>query len=93
MPSAAAARGSHTPVEQSIARKHDLVVAVLHKEADAVLGVTRRVQGLDGDAANVEGLAVFWRFGYLLAVLAADDLEGLAELRELVRCQPQSAEA
>jgi hypothetical protein len=66
-------------VEQRISRKHDLVVAVLHKEADAVLGVARCVQRLDGDAADVEGLAVLGRPRHLLAVLAANDLEGLAE--------------
>jgi hypothetical protein len=68
-----------TSVEQRIPRKHDLVVAVLHEEADAVLGVARRVQRLDGDAAYVEGLAVLGRPRHLLAVLSADDLEGLAE--------------
>jgi hypothetical protein len=45
--------------------------------------VARRVQRLDGDAANVEGLAVFGRPRHLLAVLAADDFEGLAQFREL----------
>jgi hypothetical protein len=72
-----------TSVKQGVAGKHDLVVAVLHKEADAVLGVAGGVQGLDRDAADVEGLAVLGRPGHLLAVLAADDLEGLAELGEL----------
>ena len=70
-------------MEESVPRKHDPVIAVLHEEADAVLGVARRVQRLDGDAANVERLAVLGRLGYLIAVLAADHLEGLAEFREL----------
>lgn len=70
-------------MKKSIPCKHHLVLAVLHEEADAVLGVTRRVQGLDGDAADVEGLAVLWCLGYFFAVLAADDLEGLAKLGEL----------
>ena len=30
-------------MEQSIPRKHNLVVAVLHEEANAVLGMARRV--------------------------------------------------
>lgn len=66
-------------MEESIPRKHDLVVAVLHEEADAVLGVAGRVQRLDGDAANVERVAVLGRLGYLFAVLAADYFK-LAEL-------------
>ena len=72
-------------MEQSIPRKHDLVVAVLHEEADAVLGVARRVKRLDHNAANVEGRAMCRCLGHLLAVLAADDLERLVELRELPR--------
>jgi hypothetical protein len=78
-------------VEESIPRKHDLVVPVLHEEADAVLGVARRVQRLDGDAADVERLAVLGRLGYLPAVLAADDLEGLAEFRELRRSETEQS--
>ena len=72
-----------TSVEQGIPRKHDLVVAVLHEEADAVLSVARRVQRLDGDAADVECLVVFRCLGHLLAVLAANDVKALAELGEL----------
>lgn len=70
-------------VKQSIPRKHNLVVAVLHEEADAVLGMARRMQRLDGNVADVEGRAVRGCLGYLLAVLAADDLEGLVEFRKL----------
>jgi len=72
-------------VEQSVPSKHNFVVAILHEKANAVLGVARRVERLDRNAADVEGLAVFWCLGHLLAVLAADDLKGLAELRELRR--------
>ncbi len=72
-------------MEQSIPRKHDLVVAVLHEEADAVLGVARRVKRLDHNAADVEGRAMRGCLGHLLAVLAANDLERLVELRELPR--------
>ena len=68
-------------MEQRIAREDDLVVAVLHKVADAVLGVARRVQRLDADVLpDGKGLAVAGRLGHLLAVLAADDVEGQAQL-------------
>jgi hypothetical protein len=73
------AGGEQTSVKESISRKHSLVLAILHEEADAVLGVAGRVQRLDGDAANVERVAVLRRLGYLFAVLAADYFE-LAEL-------------
>ena len=76
-------------MEESISRKHNLVLAILHEEADAVLGVAGRVQRLNGDAANVERVAVLRRLGYLFAVLAADYFE-LAELRELGRSEAAS---
>lgn len=77
-------------MEERIPRKHNLVVAILHEEADAVLGVAGRVQRLDGDAANVERLAVLGRLGNDLAVRAADDLEGLAQVGELSRSEPDN---
>lgn len=76
--------GKPTTMEQRIPRKHHLVVAVLHEKADAVLSVARRVQGLDSNAANVEGLVVLRCPRHFLAVLAADDGELLlVELGEL----------
>lgn len=71
-------------MKQRIPRKHNLVLAVLHEIADAVLRVARRVQRLDGNAADAEGLAVLGGLGHFGAVLAADYLEGLAEGGELV---------
>lgn len=67
-------------MEQSVPSKHNFVVTILHEEANAVLGVTRSVERLDRNAADVEGLAVLWCLGHLLAVLPANDLEGLSEL-------------
>jgi hypothetical protein len=70
-------------VEQRVPGKHNLFVAVLHEPADAVLRVARRVQRLDGDAADGEGVAVLGRLGDFLAVLAADDVDFAAEGGEL----------
>jgi len=66
--------GVHPAVEEGVAREDNLLVAVLHEPADAVLGVAGCVKCLDGDAADLEGLAMSGCPGYLLAVLAADDL-------------------
>jgi hypothetical protein len=62
-------------VEESVACEDDLVVAILHEPADAVLRVARSVQGLDGNAAETETLTVAWRLGHLLAVFASEDLQ------------------
>ena len=72
-------------MKQGIPRKHDLVLPVLHEVADAVLRVARRVQRLDGNAADAEGLAVLGGLGYFRAVLAADYVEGLVDGGELIR--------
>lgn len=48
-------------MEESISRKHNLVVAILHEPANAVLGVARCVERLDCDASNVKRLAVLRR--------------------------------
>jgi hypothetical protein len=65
-----------TSMEQRISRKHDLVPVILHKPTDAVLGVTRRVEALDGDIlADLEALSVAGRLGHAFTVLAADDGE------------------
>jgi len=70
-------------MEEGVPREDSLLVAVLHEPADAVLGVAGRVQGLDGDAADAEGLAMGGGACHLFAVLAADDLQRLGELCEL----------
>lgn len=70
-------------MKQRVSGKHDLFVAVLHEIADAVLRVARRVQRLDGDAADGEGVAVLGRHVDFLAVLAADDVDVTAEGGEL----------
>ncbi len=62
-------------MEQGVAGEDNPVVAVLHEPADAVLGVARGVQALDGDAAESEALAVLGRGRDGLAVLAAKDLQ------------------
>lgn len=88
-------RGVHLPrvaleelatagVEQRVAREDDLVRAVLHEPADAVLRMARRVQALDGDAADLEARAVGRRLRDGLGVLAGDDGQvGQAELFSL----------
>ena len=50
--------------------------------------MARRVQSLDGDAANVETFAVGRGLVHLLTVLAADDFEvGKAEGGALLMCE------
>lgn len=63
-------------MEQGVPREYRLVVAVLHKIADAILSMARGVEGLDVDAANLELLPVSRGPGHLLAVFASDDLGG-----------------
>jgi len=70
-------------VEQRVPGKYNLFIAVLHKPADAVLRVARRVQRLNGDATDREGVTVLGRLSDLLAVLAADDVDFAAEGGEL----------
>lgn len=60
-------------VEERVAGEDGPLVAVLQQPADAVLRVAGRVQGLDGDAAHLPGLAVGGRPGHTLRVLAGDD--------------------
>lgn len=60
-------------VEQRVAREHGPPARVLQEPADAVLRVARRVQALDGDAADGPALAVARRLGHALGALACDD--------------------
>lgn len=61
-------------MKKSVACKDNFLVAVLHEPADAVLGVTGRIQALDSNAfAKLGGLAVARRLRDRLAILAADD--------------------
>lgn len=77
-------RSFRTANEEGIASKDGLARAVFHEEADAVLGVAWRVDALDGNVANLEGLLVLGCLGHALAVLAANDVElGCAESLEL----------
>lgn len=70
-------------MEERVSRKHHLVLAILHEPANAILSVTWRVECLHCDAADIEGLAVGWRFRYGFAVLAANDgLAGELGVRE-----------
>lgn len=68
-------RPKHTSMEKRIPSKHDLVIPILHKPAYAILGVARRMQSLDGDAADVETFAVGRGLVHLLTVSAADNFE------------------
>lgn len=73
---------SPTSNEEGIAGENDLVFPILHKPADAVLRVARRVQRSDLDTlANHKGLAVLWCLRDGLTVLATNDRQAL-ELRK-----------
>jgi hypothetical protein len=68
-----------TANEQSIAGEDSTVVSIFEEEADAVLGVARRVQGFHLDVlADREGLAMSGSLVDLVAVLAANDGERVA---------------
>lgn len=76
-------RRLHTTNEKGVSGEHHALFAILHKEADTILSMTRRMQGLDGDPlADFELLAVGWGLGDELAVLASNYWE-LAELLQL----------
>lgn len=83
-----------TSVKQCVSREDDLVIAILHKPTDAILGMAWRIETLYGDAANAPWLAVSGRLCDGLAVLATDDGKiGRAELSQLltpicIRCVP-----
>ena len=63
-----------TSDEEGITRENCTLIAILEEVADAVLCMTRRVQGLHLDTfANGESLAVAWSLVDLGAVLAAND--------------------
>jgi hypothetical protein len=62
-------------MEERVAREDDSVAIVLHEEADAVPGVTWRIQTLHLNGSHLEGFAVLWRSRNSLTVLAADDLQ------------------
>ena len=75
---------SHTSDEESVASEDDLLIAVLHEPADAVLGMAGRMKGFDGDAADVERSAVRGGFGDALTLGATNDGQVFkAEFREL----------
>ena len=75
-----------TADEESVAGKHGLASTILHEEADAVLSMARRMDALDGNVSNLEGLLMLGRLGHALAVCTANDVElGCTEGLEL-RC-------
>lgn len=75
-------------MEKRITSKHNLVVPILHEPAYAILRMARRMESLDGDAADVEALAMGRGLVHLLAILAADDFEvGEAEGGALWTCE------
>lgn len=59
-------------MKESVARKDDLVISILHKPANTVLRVAGRVETLDLDATKREALAVRGRRGDGLAVFTAN---------------------
>lgn len=68
-----------TADEQRVASEHSTIIAVLEKEANAVLSVTRCVQSFDFDIlADSESLAVGRGCGDFFAVFTADDGERVA---------------
>jgi hypothetical protein len=74
---------SLTASEECVAGEYSAVISIFEQEANAVLGVARRVQGFHFDVlADGEGFAVAWGGGDLVAVLATDDGKGVA-LEEL----------
>jgi hypothetical protein len=63
-----------TADEQSIASEHDFLVSVFHKVADAVLGMTGRMERCDFDAiANFERFFMCGGLGHFRAVFATND--------------------
>jgi len=63
-----------TANEQSVTSENSTVVSVFEEEANAILGVARRVEGLHLDVlANREGVAMSGSLVDLVAVFAADD--------------------
>ena len=72
-------------MKQGVSREHGLLVAVLHVPTNAVLGVAGGVKALDGDAAQLEALAIVGRLRHTIAFLTADHGQvGFAQLRQLV---------
>jgi len=65
-----------TADKKSVTSEDDLVVAILHIIADAVLSMAWRVKRLDRNVANLELLVVLRGLGHLFAVLPADDVQG-----------------
>ena len=60
-------------MEERISSKYDPARIILHIPTDTVLCMAGCVQGLHGNIANLEALAIFWGFGNAFAVFAADD--------------------
>lgn len=70
-------------MEQGVTSEDDLLVAVLHVPADRVLGVTRGVETLHLDVAQLEAVAIGGRRCHTLTLFAA--IYGqLAELGKLL---------
>jgi hypothetical protein len=74
-----------TANEKGITREDSFVLSVFHKEADAVLSVARCMHTLEGDVAELEGLAVTWCLRNTIAVFAANNVYlGVVQLSKLV---------
>jgi hypothetical protein len=68
-----------TADEQSVASENSPVISVFEEEANAVLGMARRVKGLHLDVlANRKGFAMSGSLVDFVAVLTADDGERVA---------------
>jgi hypothetical protein len=83
-------QGLRTADEESVTGKHGFASAILHEEADAVLSMARRMDALDGNVSNLEGLLMFGRLNHALTIFTANDVElGCAEglkLRCVLEC-------
>jgi hypothetical protein len=75
----AISRLSLTANEERITSEDSAVVAILEQKADTILSMTRCVQSFHFDVlADSESLAMAWRGGDLLAILATNDGERVA---------------
>jgi hypothetical protein len=62
-----------TSGEQGVARKHGLIVAILHEPANAILSMAWSMQRLNSNTADIEGLSIRRSFGYCYTVNAANN--------------------
>lgn len=61
-----------TTNKECIASKDCLLVTILEQVADAVLSMTRSMQGCDFDLTNIEFRRMCWRLSDLVAIFASN---------------------